>query len=36
MQIDFKKGDGLIPVIIQNTSTLQVLMLGYKKWEEML
>ena len=29
MQIDFKKGDGLIPVVIQNTSTLQVLMLGY-------
>ncbi|MDG2331551.1 MAG: bifunctional phosphoribosyl-AMP cyclohydrolase/phosphoribosyl-ATP diphosphatase HisIE [Flavobacteriales bacterium] len=33
MQIDFKKGDGLIPVIIQNTSTLQVLMLGYMNEE---
>lgn len=29
MQIDFTKGDGLVPVIIQNTTTLQVLMLGY-------
>ena len=29
MQIDFNKSDGLVPVIIQNTSTLQVLMLGY-------
>ncbi len=29
MKIDFKKGDGLIPVIIQNDKTLQVLMLGY-------
>lgn len=29
MQIDFKKGDGLVPVIIQNVMTLQVLMLGY-------
>ncbi len=27
--IDFKKGDGLIPVIIQHYYTLQVLMLGY-------
>ncbi len=33
MQIDFNKGDGLIPVIIQNTSTLQVLMLGYMNKE---
>ena len=33
MQIDFKKGNGLIPVIIQNTSTLQVLMLGYMNEE---
>lgn len=33
MQIDFKKGDGLIPVVIQNTSTLQVLMLGYMNEE---
>jgi phosphoribosyl-ATP pyrophosphohydrolase/phosphoribosyl-AMP cyclohydrolase len=27
--IDFKKGNGLIPVIIQDVDTLQVLMLGY-------
>lgn len=33
MQIDFKKGDGLVPVIIQNTLTLQVLMLGYMNEE---
>ena len=29
MQINFNKGDGLVPVIIQNSNTLQVLMLGY-------
>mgnify|MGYP000971226097 CR=1 FL=1 len=29
MKIDFKKGDGLVPVIIQDNNTLQVLMLGY-------
>jgi phosphoribosyl-ATP pyrophosphohydrolase/phosphoribosyl-AMP cyclohydrolase len=29
MQIDFQKGNGLIPVIIQNYKTLQILMLGY-------
>ena len=29
MIIDFKKGDGLVPVIVQNDTTLQVLMLGY-------
>ena len=29
MNIDFNKGDGLVPVIIQNVKTLQVLMLGY-------
>lgn len=29
MEIDFTKGDGLVPVIIQNYNTLQVLMLGY-------
>ena len=27
--IDFNKGEGLVPVIIQNVNTLQVLMLGY-------
>lgn len=29
MSIDFNKGDGLVPVIIQNNKTLEVLMLGY-------
>ena len=29
MNIDFTKGDGLVPVIVQNNLTLQVLMLGY-------
>lgn len=33
MNIDFKKGNGLIPVIIQNNNTLQVLMLGYMNEE---
>ena len=33
MQIDFSKNDGLVPVIIQNSSTLQVLMLGYMNQE---
>ena len=33
MNIDFKKGDGLVPVIIQNDATLQVLMLGYMNEE---
>lgn len=33
MDIDFSKGDGLVPVIIQNNSTLQVLMLGYMNEE---
>jgi phosphoribosyl-ATP pyrophosphohydrolase/phosphoribosyl-AMP cyclohydrolase len=33
MNIDFKKGDGLIPVVIQNNNTLQVLMLGYMNEE---
>ncbi len=27
--IDFAKGDGLVPAIVQNADTLQVLMLGY-------
>ncbi|NGM90435.1 bifunctional phosphoribosyl-AMP cyclohydrolase/phosphoribosyl-ATP diphosphatase, partial [Parapusillimonas sp. SGNA-6] len=27
--IDFGKGDGLVPVIIQDAQTLEVLMLGY-------
>jgi phosphoribosyl-AMP cyclohydrolase / phosphoribosyl-ATP pyrophosphohydrolase len=29
MNIDFDKGDGLVPVIIQDEHTLEVLMLGY-------
>ncbi len=33
MTINFKKGNGLVPVIIQNDSTLQVLMLGYMNRE---
>ena len=33
MTIDFQKSDGLIPVIIQNADTLQVLMLGYMNEE---
>lgn len=31
--IDFKKGDGLVPCIVQNSETLQVLMLGYMNEE---
>ena len=33
MKIDFNKGDGLVPVIIQDSNTLQVLMLGYMNKE---
>ena len=33
MNIDFKKGDGLVPVIIQNAQTMQVLMLGHMNKE---
>ena len=29
MNVDFKKGDGLVPVVIQDNNTLQILMLGY-------
>lgn len=39
IEIDFKKGDGLIPVIIQDEATHQALMLGYmnrESWEETL
>ena len=32
-RIDFNKGDGLIPVIIQDAQTLEVLMLGYMNEE---
>jgi phosphoribosyl-ATP pyrophosphohydrolase/phosphoribosyl-AMP cyclohydrolase len=33
MNIDFTKGNGLVPVIIQNNTTLQILMLGYMNEE---
>jgi len=33
MKIDFNKGVGLVPVVIQNANTLQVLMLGYMNEE---
>lgn len=33
MNIDFNKNGGLVPVIIQNSRTLQVLMLGYMNQE---
>ena len=33
MKIDFKKGNGLVPVIIQDWSTNKVLMLGYMNEE---
>lgn len=33
MNIDFKKGDGLVPVIIQEETTMQVLMLGFMNEE---
>ncbi len=39
IQIDFEKGNGLIPVIIQDAASGQVLMLGYmnrESWEETL
>jgi phosphoribosyl-AMP cyclohydrolase / phosphoribosyl-ATP pyrophosphohydrolase len=32
-QIDFTKGNGLVPVVIQDSSTLQVLMVGYMNEE---
>ena len=31
--IDFKKGDGLVPVIVQDSATAKVLMLGYMNEE---
>jgi phosphoribosyl-ATP pyrophosphohydrolase/phosphoribosyl-AMP cyclohydrolase len=33
ISIDFKKGDGLVPVVIQDNNTLQVLMVGYMNEE---
>ncbi len=35
-EIDFKKSDGLVPCIIQDAETLQVLMLGYMNEESLL
>ncbi len=32
-QIDFSKGNGLVPVVIQDDNTLQVLMVGYMNEE---
>lgn len=39
IEIDFKKGDGLIPVVVQDATTNEVLMVGYmnrEAWEETL
>ena len=36
MNIDFKKGNGLVPVIIQDNTTMQVLMLGFMDKEALL
>ena len=33
MNIDFTKGNGLVPVIVQDNNTLQILMLGYMNSE---
>lgn len=33
MNIDFTKGNGLVPVVVQDNNTLQVLMLGYMNKE---
>jgi phosphoribosyl-AMP cyclohydrolase / phosphoribosyl-ATP pyrophosphohydrolase len=33
MNIDFKKGNGLVPVVIQDNNSLQVLMVGYMNEE---
>ncbi len=33
MNINFKKGDGLIPAVIQDNTTMQVLMVGYMNEE---
>ena len=35
MNIDFKKGDGLVPAIVQDARTEQVLMLGYMNAESL-
>jgi len=33
MKIDFEKGGGLVPAVVQDAHTLQVLMLGYMNAE---
>ncbi len=33
LNIDFSKGDGLVPVVIQDNTTLQILMVGYMNEE---
>jgi len=33
MNVDFNKGNGLVPIIVQDYTTLQVLMLGYMNEE---
>jgi len=33
MKIDFTKGDGLVPVVIQDNNSLQILMVGYMNKE---
>lgn len=35
MQVDFSKGDGLVPAIIQDNKTLKVLMMGYMNEESL-
>ena len=35
MQVDFKKGEGLIPVIVQDVHTKEVLMLAYMNEESL-
>ncbi len=35
MKIDFRKGDGLVPAIIQDADTKNVLMLGYMNEESL-
>lgn len=35
MKVDFSKGDGLVPAIIQDNKTLKVLMLGYMNQESL-
>jgi phosphoribosyl-AMP cyclohydrolase / phosphoribosyl-ATP pyrophosphohydrolase len=36
MNIDFSKGNGLVPVVIQDNNTLQVLMVGYMNEEALI